>query len=103
MILDLLLGQLRDVVVGPDEPVFFTAPEREANAVDRLDSQFGHLHGRLEDGGGAGSVVVDAGALRHAVEVSADDHGAVGASAGVSEHVEGLHRFDVRVECKRAW
>ena len=54
--------------------------------------RLGHLERRLEDRGGARAVVVDAGALRDGVEVSADDDGAVGATGrGVGQEVLGVH------------
>ena len=91
--------ELRHVEVRTDEPVLFAAPEREAHPVRRLDAELGHLQRRLQDGGRAAAVVVDAGALGHRIEVGTDEHRAVGPPAGrVGEHVERGGRLEGGVD-----
>ena len=90
--------QRLDVVVGPEQPEFLGAPEAEPHRVLHLrrsaQLQRGFQHRRHP-----GTVVVDARALRHAVEVRADHHDVGGgAGLGLGDDVARVLDADTGVE-----
>ncbi len=85
----------------PIEPEFFGPPEREPHGVLNR-RRAAHLQRSLEHRSHPRTVVVDAGALRDAVQVrSHHDDVLRGTCLRLCDHVARLHRFDLGVDLDR--
>src|ERR671917_141358 len=73
----LLFPQPLDVVAGADEADLLRPPEREADLVAGLRVEPRELERHLQHRRRPRAVVVDAGTLRHGVQVRPDHHGVV--------------------------
>src|SRR5262249_25818568 len=73
----------------PDEAALFGAPECEAQVTAPLSRLLRQLQGRFEHGSRAAAIVVDAGALGHAVEMRSHHNPGAVAARGFGHDVAG--------------
>ena len=96
----LLLGQVLDVEVGPEQALLLAGPPGKAHAV--VDAEVGELGGNLEQGQAAGAVVVDTGAFGDRVAVAAEHDAVVGVTLlGLGDDVVGDDSLDNGVNIGR--
>ena len=90
-----------NVLLGTDEPQFLCPPEREPHGILSRRRR-AHLQCGLEYRGHPRAVVVDAGALRDAVQVRSYHHHVLrGTGLRLCDHVARLDGFDRRVDLDR--